>query len=132
MPIEYQHKVLSAHSEHLTRKGFLGVDAVIMEWARWAKASAFVRTYGRIFSRANDPGAYRLVDAEAKERNAFLILEYEQVLKNLFFTQIGGGHCAVAQLAPSPSAKGDQVKSPVMGTYSAAYLGGERWYGNYY
>jgi hypothetical protein len=131
VPIEYQHKVLAAHSEHISRRGYLGVDAVLMEWTRWAKASAFVRTYGRIFSRANDPGAYRLVDAEAEERNAFIILEYGKVLEDLF-TKISGGHRTVAHLTPSSSAKGDQVESPILGTYSAAYLGGERWLGNYY
>jgi hypothetical protein len=134
VPIEYQHKVLSAHSEHISRKGYLGVDAVLMEWIRWAKASAFVRTYGRVFSRANHPGCYHLVDAEADERNAFAIGEYERILEELF-TQIStasSNHRAVAKLVPSPSAKGDQVDSPHFDSYSAAYLGDERWLGNYY
>ena len=128
LPIELQHKVIASHSQNISRKGYEGVDGVICEWPLWSKAFAFVKTYGHVFRRANYAGAYRLVDAEDDERNAYAISEYESILLSLFATIEKQKR---ATYLHNPAAKGSTIVSPYLGQYDAAYLGGDHWLENF-
>jgi hypothetical protein len=114
--IEYQHKVLAAHSQNVATQGYAGVDKVITEWTTWARANDFVGSFGpRVFPIANRGAAYALVDAELDPKNAFAIQEYQKVLNELF--EPGG----------RSTRRGNTIDSARLESYPISYLGGDYW-----